>query len=33
MAWAVVLLGIILGAFSALRSSGRQTEFRRGKKS
>jgi hypothetical protein len=29
MAWALVLLTIVLGAFSALRPSGRQRDFRR----
>jgi hypothetical protein len=31
MAWAIVLLCIILGSFSALRPSGRLREFRRPK--
>ena len=29
MAWALVLLSIILGSLGALRPSGRQREFRR----
>lgn len=31
MAWAVILLCVILGSFSTLRSSGRKTDFRRAK--
>jgi hypothetical protein len=29
MAWALVLLSVILGAMGALRPSGRQREFKR----
>jgi hypothetical protein len=29
MAWAIVLLSVVLGAFAALRPSGRQREFKR----
>jgi hypothetical protein len=29
MAWAIVLLSVVLGAMGALRPSGRQREFRR----
>lgn len=29
MAWGIVLLCIVLGSFSALRPSGRRTEFRK----
>lgn len=29
MAWAVILLCILLGSFSALRPSGRRSDFRR----
>ena len=32
MAWATILLCIILGSFSALRPSGRKAEFKRVKK-
>jgi hypothetical protein len=31
MAWAVILLCILLGSFSALRPSGRGHDFRRSK--
>lgn len=31
MAWAIILLCIFLGSFSALRSSGRRADFRRSK--
>jgi hypothetical protein len=31
MAWAIVLLCVVLGAFGALRPSGRAKEFKRSK--
>jgi hypothetical protein len=31
VAWAVILLSIFLGSFSALRPSGRRHDFRRSK--
>ena len=31
MAWAIILLCVILGSFSVLRPSGRKLDFRRAK--